>query len=85
MRSAAPACLPVRLLQRAAVLAAAGPPGSPTGQPGAPAGQAISPAGLITGAGRTLGTSTVTVTGTPASGASACTSFAWTISPAPGS
>ena len=84
MRSAAPACLPVRLLHRAAVLAAAGPPGSPTGQPGVP-GQAISPAGLITGAGRTLGTSTVTVTGTPASGASACTSFAWTISPAPGS
>ncbi|HEY8042677.1 MAG TPA: hypothetical protein VIF35_00300 [Streptosporangiaceae bacterium] len=49
------------------------------------AGLAISPAGLITGAGRAVGTSTVTVTGMPASGASAAITFACTISPPPGS
>jgi beta-glucosidase len=48
---------------------------------GLPPGLAISPAGLITGTGRTPGTRTVTVTGTSASGATAATTFVWTISP----
>ena len=47
---------------------------------GLPPGLAISPAGLITGTGRTPGTRTVTVTGTSASGATAATTFVWTIS-----
>ena len=48
---------------------------------GLPPGLAISPAGLITGTGRTPGTRTVTVTATSASGATAATTFVWTISP----
>jgi hypothetical protein len=50
---------------------------------GLPPGLVISPAGLITGTGRTPGTRTVTVTvtATSASGATAVTTFVWTISP----
>jgi beta-glucosidase len=52
---------------------------------GLPAGLTISPAGLITGAGRTPGTRTVTVTGTSAAGATTATTFVWTVSPPPNS
>jgi beta-glucosidase len=52
---------------------------------GLPAGLTISPAGLITGAGRTPGTRTVTVTGTAAAGATTATTFVWTVSPPPNS
>ena len=48
---------------------------------GVPPGLVISPAGLITGTGWTRGPRTVTVTATPASGGTAVTTFAWTISP----
>ena len=48
---------------------------------GLPPGLVISPAGLITGTGRTPGTRTVTVTARSASGATAVTTFVWTISP----
>jgi beta-glucosidase len=48
---------------------------------GLPPGLVIPPAGLITGTGRTPGTRTVTVTATSASGATAVTTFVWTISP----
>ena len=59
-----------------------GPAGLTYRAAGLPPGLAISPAGLITGTGRTPGTRTVTVTGTPAPGATAATTFVWTISPA---
>jgi hypothetical protein len=39
----------------------------------------VSPDGLITGTGRTPGSRTVTVTATSASGATAATTFVWTI------
>jgi beta-glucosidase len=49
---------------------------------GLPAGTSISAAGTITGAPTTAGTTTVTVTATDAAGASANTSFVWTVVPA---
>ncbi len=58
-----------------------GPAGLTYRAAGLPPGVAISPAGLITGTGRTPGTRTVTVTATSASGATAATTFVWTISP----
>jgi Fibronectin type III-like domain len=47
---------------------------------GLPTGLTISPAGLITGTGRRPGTSTVTLTGKPAAGASTTITFIWTVS-----
>ncbi len=47
---------------------------------GLPAGLSISPSGLISGTGTKHGTSTITVTGTSASGASTEISFVWTVS-----
>jgi beta-glucosidase len=58
-----------------------GPAGLTYRATGLPPGLVISPAGLITGTGRTPGTRTVTVTATSASGATAVTTFVWTISP----
>ena len=57
------------------------PPGLVISPAGLPPGLVIFPAGLITGTGRTPGTRTVTVTATSASGATAVTTFVWTISP----
>jgi beta-glucosidase len=48
---------------------------------GLPAGTSISGGGTITGTPTTAGTSTVTVTARDASGASASTSFTWTVAP----
>jgi hypothetical protein len=59
-----------------------GPAGLTYRAAGLPPGLVISPAGLIARTGRTPGTRTVTVTGTSASGATAVTTFIWTISPA---
>ena len=47
---------------------------------GLPPGLAISPSGLISGTGAKPGTSTVTVTGKSATGASTTTTFIWTVS-----
>jgi Putative Ig domain len=58
-----------------------GPAGLTYRAAGRPPGLAISPAGLITGTGRTPGTRTVTVSGMSAPGATAATTFTWTISP----
>jgi hypothetical protein len=80
MRPAAPACLHRQVLARA-VLTAPGAPGLTYHAAGRPAGPAISLAALITGTARTRGTSTVTVTGAPAPGASVATTSVWTISP----
>ena len=49
---------------------------------GLPAGTSISGSGTITGTPTTAGTSTVTVTAQDATGASAATSFTWTVAPA---
>jgi beta-glucosidase len=49
---------------------------------GLPAGTSISAGGTISGTPTAAGTATVTVTATDASGASASTSFTWTITPA---
>ena len=57
------------------------PAGVPGPQIKGSAGLTYRATGLITGTGRTPGTRTVTVTATSASGATAVTTFVWTISP----
>ena len=47
---------------------------------GLPAGFSISPSGVISGAGTTHGTSTITVTGRASSGATDSITFVWTVS-----
>jgi beta-glucosidase len=64
----------------AASLQIKGPSGLAYRATGLPPGLTISPSGLITGTGRKPGTSTVTVSGTPAAGAASTITFIWTVS-----
>ena len=63
-----------------AALALSGTAGLTYTATGLPAGLAISPSGVISGTGTAHGTSTITVTGTAASGASTSIAFVWTVS-----
>jgi len=80
MRSASPALRPRQVLRRATVPAVSAGLTYPAAE--RPADLTI-PASRSAGTARTRGTSTVTVTGTPASGAAA-TGFVWAVSPPPG-
>jgi beta-glucosidase len=63
-----------------ASLTISGTPGLSYSATGLPDGLTMSPSGVISGTGRTHGTSTVSVTGHTAAGASTTIAFVWTVS-----